>query len=131
MTDFQQHLFDIGNSHQEVVNNRMYPGGIQEVFTNEEEGFRRSLEVMAAGSQLIKNMPLVSWPDGLTGRPDVLERVDGIPSVFGDFSYRIVEVKSSRRLRDSQKLQAGLYNRVLGLIQGYEPPEYQMVNPGL
>jgi len=128
MTDFQQHLFDIGNSHQEVVNNRMYPGGIQEVFTNEEEGFRRSLEVMAAGSQLIKNMPLVSWPDGLTGRPDVLERVDGIPSVFGDFSYRIVEVKSSRRLRDSQKLQAGLYNRVLGLIQGYEPPEYQMVN---
>ena len=128
MTDFQQHLFDIGNSHQELVNDRLYPGGIQEIFTNEEEGFHRCLEVMAAGSPLIKNMPLVSWPDGLTGRPDVLERVDGRPSVFGDFSYRIVEVKSSRRLRESQKLQAALYNRVLGLIQRYEPPEFQMVN---
>ena len=128
MTDFQQHLFDVGNSHQDLVNDRMYPGGIQEIFTNEEEGFHRSLEVMAAGSPLIKNMPLVSWPDGLTGRPDVLQRVDGTPSIFGDFSYRIVEVKSSRRLRESQKLQAALYNRVLGLIQGYEPPEFEMVN---
>ena len=128
MTDFQQHLFDVGNSHQTLVNDKMYPSGIQEVFSSEEEGFHRSLEVMAAGSKLLKNMLLVSWPDGLTGRPDVLERVDGVSSVFGDFSYRVVEVKSSRRLRESQKLQAALYNRVLGLVQGYEPPEFQMVN---
>ena len=128
MTDFQQHLFDVGNSHQMLVNDKMYPGGIQEVFSSEEEGFHRSLEVMAAGSKFLKNMPLVSWPDGLTGRPDVLERVDGVPSVFGGFSYRVIEVKSSRRLRESQKLQAALYNRVLGLVQGYEPAEFQMVN---
>ena len=50
MTDFQQHLFDVGNSHQTLVNDQMYPGGIQEVFSSEEEGFHRSLEVMAAGS---------------------------------------------------------------------------------
>ena len=128
MTDFQQHLFDVGNGHQELVNQKMFPGGIQEIFKNEEEGFHRSLEVMSTGSSRLKNMPLISWPDGLTGRPDVLERVDGFPSVFGDFSYRIIEVKSSRRLRESQKLQGALYNRVLGLIQGYEPPEFQMVN---
>jgi hypothetical protein len=65
MTDFQQHVFDVGNSRQTLVNDKMYPGGIQEVFSSEEEGFRRSLAVMDAGSKLLKNMPLVSWPDGL------------------------------------------------------------------
>ena len=128
MNDHQQYIFDIGNTHQDRVNERLYPGGIQQVFTTEEEGFRRSLEVMAEGGVFIKNMPLVCWPQGLTGRPDILERVDGVPSVFGDFSYRVVEIKSARRLRESQILQGALYNRVLGLVQGYEPPVFQMVN---
>ena len=128
MNDRQQYIFDIGNTHQNRVNDRFYPGGIQEVFTTEEEGFRRSLEIMAEGGAFIKNMPLVCWPQGLTGRPDVLERVDGAPSVFGDFSYRVVEIKAARKLRESQILQGALYNRVLGLVQGFEPPVFQMVN---
>ena len=128
MNDFQQHLFDVGNAHQDLVNDRLYPGGVQEIFTDEEDGFRRSLEVMAEGSEFLKNMPLVSWPHGLTGRPDILERVDGVRSVFGDFSYRVIEIKSSRKLRESQILQGALYNRVLGIVQGYEPPVFQMVN---
>ena len=86
------------------------------------------MDFMSAGGQFIKDMPLICWPQGLNGRPDVLERVDGVPSVFGDFSYRVVEIKSARRLRESQILQGALYNRVLGLVQGYEPPVFQMVN---
>jgi len=128
MNDQMRHIFDIGNVHQDRVNERMYPGGIQKVFRTEEEGFRQSLEIMSEAGQFIKDMPLVCWSHGLTGRPDVLERVDGVPSVFGDFSYRVVEIKSARRLRESQMLQAALYNRVLGLVQGYEPPVFQMVN---
>lgn len=128
MNDQMQHIFDIGNVHQDKVNDRMYPGGIQKVFKTEEEGFRQSLEIMSEAGQFIKDMPLVCWSHGLTGRPDILERVDGVPSVFGDFSYRVVEIKSARRLRESQMLQAALYNRVLGLIQGHEPPVFQMVN---
>ena len=131
MNEFQQHIFDAGNAHQGRVNDQLYPGGVQEIFTDEEEGFRRSLEVMSEGWEFLKNMPLVSWPDGLTGRPDILERVDGVPSVFGDFSYRVIEIKSSRKLRESQILQGALYNRMLGLVQGYEPPVFQMVNRDL
>ena len=128
MNDRMQHIFDIGNAHQDRVNERMYPGGIQKAFTTEEEGFCQSLEMMSDGGQFIKDMPLVCWSHGLTGRPDILERVDGVPSVFGDFSYRVVEIKSAKRLRESQMLQAALYNRVLGLVQGYEPPMFRMVN---
>ncbi|MCS5668521.1 MAG: TM0106 family RecB-like putative nuclease [Dehalococcoidia bacterium] len=128
MNDQMQHIFDIGNIHQDRVNERMYPGGIQKVFRSEEEGFRQSLEIMCEAAQFIKDMPLVCWSHGLTGRPDILERVDGIPSVFGDFSYRVVEIKSAKKLRESQMLQAALYNRVLGLVQGYEQPVFRMVN---
>ena len=128
MNDQMQHIFDIGNAHQDRVNERMYPGGIQKVFRSEDEGFRQSLEIMSEAGQFIKNMPLVCWSHRLTGRPDILERVDGVPSVFGDFSYRVVEIKSAKKLRESQMLQAALYNRVLGLVQAYEPPVFRMVN---
>ena len=97
MNDQMQHIFDIGNNHQDRVNGRFFTGGVQEVF-------RKSLEIMFAGATAIMDMPLVCWPDGLTGRPDVLECVDGVPSVFGDYSYRVIEIKSSRRLRESQIL---------------------------
>ena len=128
MTDQMQHIFGIGNTHQDRVNERMYPGGIQKVFHSEEEGFLQSLEIMSEAGQFIKDMPLVCWSHGLVGRPDILERVDGVPSVFGDYSYRLVEIKSAKKLRESQMLQAALYNRVLGLVQGYEPPIFHMVN---
>ena len=128
MNDQMQHIFDIGNNHQDRVNDQFFSGGVQEVFKTEEEGFRKSLEIMFAGATAIMDMPLVCWPEGLTGRPDVLERVDGVSSVFGDYSYRVIEIKSSRRLRESQILQGALYNRLLGIVQGYQPPEFQMIN---
>ncbi|MEE2948796.1 MAG: TM0106 family RecB-like putative nuclease [Chloroflexota bacterium] len=128
MTDQMQHIFDIGNAHQDRVNERMYPGGIQKAFTTEDEGFRLSLKIMSQAGLVIKNMPLVCWSHGLVGRPDILELVTGVPSIFGDYSYRVVEIKSAKKLRESQMLQAALYNRVLGLVQGYEPPVFQMVN---
>lgn len=128
MNDYQQHIFDVGNAHQNRVNEQLYPGGVQEIFTDEEEGFRRSLEVMSKGWEFLKNMPLACLSEGLTGRPDILERVDGVASFFGDFSYRVIEIKSSCKLWESQILQGALYNRVLGIVQGYELPVFQMVN---
>ena len=61
MNDYQQHLFDAGNAHQDRVNEQFYPGGVQEIFTDEEQGFRRSLEVMSEGWEFLKNMP---WSAG-------------------------------------------------------------------
>ncbi len=128
ISDQQQYIFDVGKAHQERVNEQMYPGGVEERHFDDRIGFRRALEVMSGGSAYLKDMPLLCWSHGLTGRPDVLEKVDGVPSVFGDHSYRVIEVKSSRKLRESQILQAALYNRVLGMVQEFEPPEFYLVN---
>ena len=125
---FTQYLFDQGKSHETNVLADLYPGAIREYFSTEEDGFRRALELMAEGVGSMHNMPLLCGLMGLEGRPDVLEKVDGVSSDLGDYSYRVVEIKSARRLRESQILQGALYNRLLGIVQGYQPPEFQMIN---
>ena len=35
MNDQMQHIFDIGNNHQDRVNDRFFSGGVQEVFKTE------------------------------------------------------------------------------------------------
>ncbi len=125
---FQQQLFDSGIKHQVAVVADSYPGAVQKMFRTEEEGFRRCLELLAEGADSVQNMPVLCRPKGLEGRPDLLTRDDTSGSWFGDFSYRVVEIKWARRLKESHRLQGALYNRILGEIQGYEPPAFYMVN---
>ena len=128
INDFQQGLFDYGIEHQKIVAERSYPGSVQTLFLTEEEGFKNCLEFLAQGARSVQDMPLMDRPDGVQGRPDVLERVDGAPSDLGDYSYRVVEIKSARRIKDSHVLQGALYNRLLGRVQGLEPEEFHIVN---
>lgn len=125
---FQKHLFETGQEHQDEITEEEYPGAIQRSFETEEDGFAMTIELMAVGVQSIKNMPLLCKPDGMEGRPDILMRTDESASAFGEYSYRIVEIKSAIRIRESHKLQAAFYNRLLGLVQEYEPPEFYIVN---
>ena len=125
---FTQQLFEQGQTHEAAVVAQSFPGGVREYFATEEEGFRRALELMAGGASSIVNMPLIDGPMGLEGRPDVLERIDGVPSELGDYSYRVVEIKLARRIKQGHILQAASYNRLLGLAQGYEPEEFDIIN---
>ncbi len=125
---FQEHLFETGQTHQSDVTAESYPGAVQEIFLIEEDGFRRTLELLFGGEQYIKNMPLIVRPIGLEGRPDLLVRTDDAESKLGPFSYQVVEIKSARRIRKSHIVQAAAYNRLLGCIQGYEPREFYIVN---
>lgn len=131
MEPFVQHLFDTGHQHQTEVTEESYPEAVQEIFLTEEGGFRRTLELIYNGERYIKNMPLLARPIGLEGRPDLLERVDGVPSRLGNFSYRVVEIKSAKNIKEPHVLQAAAYNRVLGLVQGYEPDDFDIVNRDL
>lgn len=125
---FTQYLFDQGRKHEAAVTAEFFPGALREFFSTEEEGFRRTLEMMAEGVGSIQNMPLLGGPAGLEGRPDVLERMDGVPSDLGDYSYRVVEIKYARRVKQGHILQAAAYNRLLGLAQGCEPVEFAVLN---
>jgi uncharacterized protein len=125
---FVQHLFEVGQHHQTNVTAVSYPEAVQEIFFVEEDGFRRTLELMAQGEKFIKNMPLLCRPSGLEGRPDVLVRVDGVDSDFGPFSYAVVEIKSARHITEAHLFQGAVYNRLLGKVQGWEPEQFYVVN---
>ena len=125
---YQQHLMEVGQQHQTDVIDESYSGAVQEIFTDEKEGFRRTLGLMAQGEKYIKNMPLICRPIGLQGRPDLLIRVDGAGSELGQFSYHVVEIKSAKNIQDAHLLQAAVYNRLLGWVQGYEPEAFYIVN---
>ena len=97
-------------------------------FDTLEENFRLTVEMMADGVPGMYNMLLMSNPVGMMGAPDQLLRVDNSRSVFGDYSYRIAEVKSNLNLTPSHKIQAAFYNQLLGLIQGSTPQTFTMID---
>ncbi len=125
---YQELLFRRGNQHQADVTNDLFGTSVSESFRTEEEGFIRVLQLMALGTDAIGDMPVLCRPLGLEGRPDVVRRVSGQPSVFGDHAYEIVEIKSARNIKRHHILQAALYNLILGEIQGTAPAEFHVVN---
>lgn len=125
---FHQRLFSQGNAYQDQVLQEFYPGAIQVPFRNEDEGLRRTLELMAQGASAISNMPLLSRPDGVAGRPDVLVRDDSQASHLGPFGYQVVEIKAVRKITRGHILQAAMYNRLLGRALGHESPEFYLLN---
>lgn len=125
---YLQHLFTVGQDHQTDVIDESYPGAVQKIFYEEEEGLRLTLELMSRGEHFIKNMPLMCLPMGLEGRPDVLVRVDEVASELGPFSYCVVEIKTRRNIQKAHILQGAVYNRLLGAVQGYEPPQFYVIN---
>ncbi len=93
-----------------------------------EDGFRLTVEQMAAGRLGILQGPLISKPAGLRGIPDQIRKVPNSKSVFGNYSYRVVEVKSQFNLTPSHKLQGAFYNHLLGLIQSTTPYEFGIID---
>jgi predicted RecB family nuclease len=125
---FTEHLFRVGQEHQARTVAESYPESVQRFFATEEEGFAITYNLMVAGEQAISNMPLISDSHGLEGRPDLLVRNDSFPSAFGSYAYELIEIKSARNIRASHVLQAASYNRMLGDLQGFEPPEFLIIN---
>ena len=64
----------------------------------------------------------------MRGIPDQILKVHDSKSIFGNYRYRVVEVKSNFRLTVAHKIQAAFYNHLLGLIQNLTPKEFGMIN---
>ena len=97
-------------------------------YTTFEEGFHLTVDMMTDGIPAMYNAPLISKPVGMVGKPDQLLKVDGVQSIFGNYCYRVVEVKSHFNLRREHMVQAAFYNRLLGLIQEIMPETFTMLD---
>jgi len=56
------------------------------------------------------------------GRPDILEKRPG-ESIFGDWHYVAMDVKSTREIEKYQKFQLAFYSGILEHIQGRKPSQ--------
>src|SRR5262249_11553435 len=85
-----------------------------------------TLAAMRAGVDVIAQGSLQQgrW----AGRPDVLRRADG-KSVFGPWSYEVVDTKLAAETRTGTILQLSLYSDLLEKAQGLLPERFQVVTP--
>ena len=93
-----------------------------------EEGFRLTIEMMVAGEPTILQGLLISNPLGMIGKPDQLRKVRSSKSIFGNYMYRVVEVKSAANITQAHVMQAAFYNRLLGSIQCVTPKTFTIVS---
>ncbi len=117
-----------GIAHEQQVIAKLFSGKEIIEARNErdaEHDAEATLTLMKQGVSLIYQGTLTfgDW----TGRPDLLERRDG-PSVFGDWHYVPVDVKSTHHLEKYQKLQLVFYASLLERIQHRFPSEPAIIN---
>ncbi len=127
-TLYQELLLERGQLHESEVLLEAYPEAAHEPFQTEIEGFREALELMAQGAAEIYAMPLMYLPFGIAGRPDVLVKVPGGNSRFGDYHYEVVEIKLAKTVKPSHIVQSAFYCRLVGVIQDFMPQKFHVVN---
>ena len=96
-------------------------------FSVEAGGYtREQLEAAAfqTGEAMGDGVPLIYQAQFLNGkwqgRADFLRRVP-IRSALGDHSYEVIDTKLARQVKPHVVHQLSLYNRLLALVQGFEP----------
>lgn len=90
--------------------------------TNETEKFKKTLEAMARGDDGI--IGAVLWDlrqeNGIYGSVNLLFKVNEGKSVFGNYYYKIVQLKRAGELKEHYAMQSALLNKILADIQGYD-----------
>ena len=128
MDEYLDMLFRQGREHEARILAQRYPGAEPLAGRTEEERFLSALDAMARGAEAIAGAPLFWLPEGLHGRADVLERRDDAGSAFGPWHYVVKEIKVAKDIQDHHVLQAALYNRMLGRLQGFTPAHVRIVD---
>lgn len=125
--EYQAQLSEQGVRHETAVVTDRYPDAELLPPMKPEDGFKHGLESMMNGVGAMSGCPLYYLPDGMRGKADVLERVDG-RSRFGSHHYVVKEIKLARNIKKHHILQAAFYNKMLGKIQAYTPDTFYVIN---
>lgn len=126
--EYEKLLFEEGDKHEKKCIKEMYPDSEEISYENTEDGFKIALEAMFNGVKSITNVPLFYLPEGIYGVADVIERVDGGESVFGNYYYMPKEIKLAINIKEKHELQTAFYCYILGKIQKHIPEKFQVIN---
>ena len=127
MDEAMEYYARLGRDHETATTSRLYPGVKAAKGESMSDAFLSAIREMEAGAQTILNGALMDRPNRMMGEPDVMIR-DGGKSVFGDYHYRVQEIKSTANIRTHHILQTAFYNRLLGGIQNYTPGTFSILD---
>ena len=124
-------LFQRGLAHERAYLQQLYDAGhnIVEVRHDGDLGRaeRDTVAAMEAGADIVYQG---TFFDGIwRGHADFLEKRPDRPSLFGSWSYDVVDTKLARRLKVAALLQMATYAERLAILQGV-PPEFLTVVTG-
>lgn len=114
----RRHLATLRAAGREVIDIAEQGGDL-------EARIQRTTEAMRLGVEVIYQATL---RDGCwIGHADFLHRVDGSPSVFGDWSYEVADTKLARNPKAKFAVQLAYYSRLVAKTQGRVPVQMWVV----
>lgn len=117
-SDFLKRLWKFGRNYESrVIDFFKYEKPKYKV-GDYKKGFEETLKLMKAGVETIYQGVLKN--DEIRGIPDFLIKAKG-NSLFGDYYYYAVDIKSASTARERYLFQLASYSYLLGEIQGFTP----------
>lgn len=120
-------LFEKGKIFEQNWVQKNYPNFIRVTPEYGEEAINRTIELMMIGIDVIYQPFFRSESEYLKGKGDLLIKDTTHKSKFGDYHYRIEEIKNSKEVKTYHKLQTACYNFILSSIQGYLPEKITII----
>ncbi|RMF92253.1 MAG: TM0106 family RecB-like putative nuclease [Nitrospinota bacterium] len=118
LTDFRRQLIEQSQQYEASIVSRLPHARPEYQAGDFLSGFHQTLRLMEAGENRIYKPVLLQEP--YLGLPDFLERVPGC-SGFGNFRYRVAEIKRGLSLKKEYTLPIVFYSYLLSSIQGVWP----------
>lgn len=128
LNPYRELLQERGIEHEKAALERLYPGVQRIPYADVMEGFRRLLDEMERGAEVIFGLPLLYLPGNMQGRFDLLEKRTDHASIFGPYYYAVKEIKVSKRIREEHILQGAFYTWLLSKIQKHLPEKFYIIN---
>lgn len=116
-----------GTEFEKAWVTKTYPHAIEIKAYYGIEAIKETLNLMIKGADVIYQPHLSFFEKEIYGKGDILVKSNQAASDLGDYCYLVTEIKNSKKIKDYHKLQAGIYNYILGIIQGFTPPEISIV----
>jgi uncharacterized protein len=86
------------------------------------------LDECKKGAKVLTGAPLFFFQEDIYGVTDVIERRNDHSSVFGSHYYVVKEIKSAKHIKHEYIMQCAFYTYLIGLIQGYTPAKFYLIN---
>jgi uncharacterized protein len=123
-----------GDAHERAVLDRLSAecGGYTDLSTDTYPYTLEQLQTAAGdtAAAMRAGAPLIyqaHFFDGRwQGRTDFLRRIE-VPSLLGDHAYEVIDTKLARQVKPHVVHQLSLYNRLLAMVQGWEPVHAHVV----